>query len=796
MKSALTGSFLALFFLPLISFENALAHSPHDFVRSIAVSPDYLNDHTVFCSLSHIDNFILKSTDSGSTWMPSQIGFPHYLITSLRISPGFADDGIIYAGTIRGGIFRSTNRGQAWESINTGLGSSRINQLALSPDFVVDETLFAATDGKGVYKSNDRGASWQEFADGLTGLTVNDLAVSPAYATDKTVFCATDVGVFKSTDAGLSWFEPHEIVPERTRVVSIACSPAFARDQVVVAGAWGKGFVKSRDGGRTWIQKNSGIEDLNIVDVDFSPDFASDHTIVVASQEQVYKSMDSGNQWMQVSLGLMEKVPIQTDTHYFCISFSPEYTQDRTVFLGAWEGLHVSHNAAEEWSQLNVYNQNFIRTLTISSDYPVDGTVFGGAYGGGIYRTTNYGDSWTAKSTGVSSMHIASLQASPNYAQDRTVFAGIFPDVIKTTVGGMAWYDLEVDPANFLYARAMVISPDFAHDQMLFTGNDKNGIYKVYKTDDAGTSFAGYSGEFDASYCFAISPDFSVDQTLLTGTESGIFESTDGGESWNPIAFGGERVFSMAVSPNFPADGIVFAGVVNKGLYKSRDRGRSWDRIDLGFDEPVVQKIIFSAAFEIDGTLFCVSKSRGIFKSADGGDTWSYSGLRGRFLKSGVVSPDFITDQTLFIGGWGLIHRSTDGGSTWRNTLKIQRYDSSNEFLAYDGTWSLFNDSLAIGKSLTLSNTPLSSASLAFTGKGVSWIGRRAQNAGIASIFVDGVFQKYVNLYAPTTELEALLFFKKNLPHGEHTITILVTGKKDPSSTGATVFVDAFDIRY
>jgi len=772
------------------------AHSPHDFVRAVAVSPDYLNDHTVFCSLTHMDDLILKSTDNGSTWVPSQIGFPHYAVTCIRISPGFANDGILYTGTIKGGVFRSTNRGRTWSSSNFGLTSLKINRMALSPDFSVDQTLFVATDGKGIFKSTNKGASWQKRNNGMTNLTANDITVSPAFATDKTLFCATDGGVFKSTDAGLTWFASNGGIPDGTKVMSIACSPDFAQDQIVVAGTWGKGVVKSRTGGGSWRRKNTGIDEFDIVVVAFSPDFATDHTVIAASQDFIYKSVDRCNIWNPATAGLMDKVPYQTETHYFAIGFSPGYTQDQTLFLGAWEGLHVSHNAAENWTQLNVYNQNFIRSMTISSGFADDGVVFAGAYGGGVYKSTNYGATWAARSTGVTSMHIASLQASPDYPQDQTVFAGIHPDVIKTTVGGLAWYDLEVDPVNYLYARSIVISPDFEADQTLFSGNDRNGIYKVYKTRDSGTTFTGYTGGFKVSYCFAISPDFAKDGILYTGSESGIFASEDGGETWSYLAFYDKKIFSLAISPEFSTDGVIFAGVANCGLFKSSNRGVSWRLIDLGPIGPIVQNLIISPAFGLDRTVFSMTKSHGVFKSTDGGDTWSYSGLWGKLLKSGVISPEYLTDQTLFIGGWGRICKTTNGGDTWQSTLTIQRFDDSNEFVIYEGPWRKTEESLASGKTLMMTGVPSATANLTFHGNGVSWVGVRTHAAGIAQVFIDDIYQGNVDLYAATTEMEALLFVHKNLSYGDHTITIMVTGDKNPRSLGTNVVIDAFDIRY
>ena len=97
-------------------------------------------------------------------------------------------------------------------------------------------------------------------------------------------------------------------------------------------------------------------------------------------------------------------------------------------------------------------------------------------------------------------------------------------------------------------------------------------------------------------------------------------------------------------------------------------------------------------------------------------------------------------------------------------------------------------------------------ATFRFTGTEVSWIGFRAFWAGMARVYVDDVFRADVDLFLPmcTPEQQAqgcvheedqvAVFTATNLALGAHTLTIEVTGGRNPAATDNAVVVDAFDV--
>lgn len=85
-------------------------------------------------------------------------------------------------------------------------------------------------------------------------------------------------------------------------------------------------------------------------------------------------------------------------------------------------------------------------------------------------------------------------------------------------------------------------------------------------------------------------------------------------------------------------------------------------------------------------------------------------------------------------------------------------------------------------------------ATLAFRGTGIRWIGYRGPDAGIALVSVDGGTPTPVDLYSPGIKVQEVVFTATGLADAKHTLKIEVTGQKNAAATAAKVFVDAFDV--
>jgi len=98
------------------------------------------------------------------------------------------------------------------------------------------------------------------------------------------------------------------------------------------------------------------------------------------------------------------------------------------------------------------------------------------------------------------------------------------------------------------------------------------------------------------------------------------------------------------------------------------------------------------------------------------------------------------------------------------------------------------------GGTAALSNAALSRATLTFSGTGVSWLGLRGPQAGVAKVYLDGTYQVDVDCYASTETVRAVLFTRSGLAAGAHTLAIEATGTRNTAATDAYIAVDAFDV--
>ncbi|MEZ4895344.1 MAG: glycosyl hydrolase [Saprospiraceae bacterium] len=196
--------------------------------------------------------------------------------------------------------------------------------------------------------------------------------------------------------------------------------------------------------------------------------------------------------------------------------------------------------------------------------------------------------------------------------------------------------------------------------------------------------------------CTAVSGVNNQIFTYYMGTTGGgVWQTTDGGESWKNISdgfFGTGSIGAIAVYQPNPA--IIYVGTgsacirgnvsAGDGIYKSLDGGKTWrhvldiqaqiGRIVLHPDNP---DIAYAAVL---GNAFGPSAERGIYRTLDGGSTWK----KVHFVSNRTGAIDLVMhprySNILFAGMWtaerkpwtlvdgsdeGGLWKSTDGGDTW-----------------------------------------------------------------------------------------------------------------------------------
>ncbi len=188
-------------------FTCAHAHSPHDVVKSVAISPGYAKDQTLFIS---VFDELKRSTDGGYSWQNLENGLDNSeLVSNIATSPGDLNEYDIFVATHGNGIYRSSDHGDSWRAVNNGLDNLNIRRLALSPDYVHDQTLVALPQGTGLFVSTTGGNPWSQVADGEFFAT----SVSVIKDKDKIrLLVGTDKGeIYLSDEDPGSWSRRGEI---------------------------------------------------------------------------------------------------------------------------------------------------------------------------------------------------------------------------------------------------------------------------------------------------------------------------------------------------------------------------------------------------------------------------------------------------------------------------------------------------------------------------------------------------------------------------------------------------------
>jgi photosystem II stability/assembly factor-like uncharacterized protein len=225
----------------------------------VTLSPAFEEDHDVYAGAL---GGVLRSVDGGNNWLVASLPSPPPLISALVISPAYPQDGVLLCSSMEDGVFRSGDRGSHFAPWNFGLLDLNILCLAISPDYANDETLYAGTES-GIFRSKNGGRAWREVSFPNEYAPVLSLALSPRYVEDGTLFAGTEAcGLFVSTDRGQNWKQLGE-----DRIVeavnNILLSPNFPVQQEALVSA-GAELLHSEDFGETWAVRHRLPENTSI----------------------------------------------------------------------------------------------------------------------------------------------------------------------------------------------------------------------------------------------------------------------------------------------------------------------------------------------------------------------------------------------------------------------------------------------------------------------------------------------------------------------------------------------------
>src|SRR6195256_2478753 len=281
-----------------------------------------------------------------------------------------------------------------------------------------------------------------------------------------------------------------------------------------------------------------------------------------------------------------------------------------------------------------------------------------GATGGGVWKTDNYGITWTPIADGqIPTGSIGALDVADSN-----------PNVIYVGTGS------EAIRSNVILGRG------------------------VFKSTDAGKTwqYAGLKevGQIGQLKVHPKNPDIAyvaaIGQPFGWGPDRGVYRTKDGGKTWQRVLFINDQTGAVSVAINWSNPNEVYAGAWRAqrkpwtiisggpasegGVYKTIDGGDHWTRMSSGFPDDLIGKVWVDVAQSNPKVVYAqveaVGAKGGLYRTADAGATWtlvnSSQSLRARpfYFNKVFVSPK--DENDVWVSELNF-HHSTDGGKTFVN---------------------------------------------------------------------------------------------------------------------------------
>jgi photosystem II stability/assembly factor-like uncharacterized protein len=586
-------------------------------------------------------NGVYKTTDGGETWTHIGLADTQH-IGKVAVHPHNPDIvfvaaiGHIYASNPERGLFRSTNGGASWQKV---LGDENVGAVEVVIDPTDPEVMYAGLwntqrppwftyaptngPGGGIYKSTDGGSTWSRLSGGLPpeGIGRTGIAVCPSEP--QRIYAVVDClvpepgappppegasrygrgatgqgGVFRSDDAGETW----------TRLSSdsalwgrgwyfehVAVDPENA-DWLYVSNV---SVSRSKDGGRSWepLRGSPGGDDYN--DMWISPDdpntmiIASDQGCIVTRNARAADPTDvTWSSWYNQPTAQIYHVSVDPRFPYWVVG-----AQQDTGAVAVRSRGKFAEISMRDWEPIGAAGESGCAV----GDPLHPGIIYGGM--GSRYDLVHHrsvpGTARPEPPEPARTDWTQPLVLSP--ADPRALYyANQF--VFKSTDAARSWTCISPD----LTRQNPGIPPNLDPTAAADSGNDRRGVV----------------------YAIAPSPIFVP--MLWVGTDDGLIHvTTNDGKTWQDVTpralTAWSRVTTME-SSHFDID-TAYASVDRHQLadfdpyiYRTRDRGRSWQKITDGLPAGVYVHVVKEDPL-CQGLLFAGTE-RGVFVSFDDGDHW------------------------------------------------------------------------------------------------------------------------------------------------------------------------------
>ncbi|HXN20517.1 MAG TPA: hypothetical protein VN875_19435 [Candidatus Binatus sp.] len=298
-------------------------------------------------------------------------------------------------------------------------------------------------------------------------------------------------------------------------------------------------------------------------------------------------------------------------------------------------------------------------------------TFYFGSVGGGVWKSENSGRTWTPIFDSQPVPSIGAIAVAPSNTSVLYVGTGesdmrsqisFGNGVYKSTDAGKTWTHVGLD--NTRQIGRMLVDPRNA----------------------------------DVVFVAALGHAYGANP------ERGVYRSNDGGASWKKVLFKNEDVGAIDLAFDPQNSRTIYAALWNtrrppwsiyppsygpgSGIFKSTDGGDTWQQLTAGLPSERVGRIGIAVAPSNSNLLFAIvdAKEGGLYRSDDAGASWQKTSGdhrvwgRGWYFCHVVVDPK--DSETVYVSNTSL-YRSTDGGKNWTSIRGAPGGDDYHQLWIY-----------------------------------------------------------------------------------------------------------------
>jgi photosystem II stability/assembly factor-like uncharacterized protein len=274
--------------------------------------------------------------------------------------------------------------------------------------------------------------------------------------------------------------------------------------------------------------------------------------------------------------------------------------------------------------------------------------LYAGTSGQGLFASQDSGRSWEGA---YPEDYVANLTLNPG--QPGVAVASLREQLVRTQDGGQSWQTLAAP-----WAREWVVSLLWSNNNTLVAGTARG---RLYQSLDSGDSWVGGKtalpphGVLDLAV--AGTPALAGAERLLVGSWLGLYSSPDRGQSWQALT---PATGSPNVEALLAAGGELFLGA-RTGLYRWEPEQRRWLLRPANLPSGIVSLAVDPQNVQ---HLYAGLVEDGLYHSKDGGLSWQALPALSKGVPAIAIDPHQ-THNIFILAAWERVYESQNGGQNW-----------------------------------------------------------------------------------------------------------------------------------